>query len=365
MQATTILSKALAAALSLIVVAALGCQARGGPEALSDSDSEASTSGGPTTLGTTTSTVTTAASMTGGVSMGTDTSATSDGLCDNDGVCDEDAGENLANCLHDCATCDVDGVCDETHETPAVCPADCSATACELDGVLDRLHEQCDDNNRANNDACTATCSLNVCGDGFLNEDEGSAEECDDGDLDDGDGCDHLCVRERHTVFVTSESYRGSMAPAIGDLVGLELADAHCDELAASADLPGSYRAWLSAGAGSPGDRFGFPEGFAGRFETTTGEVVADGWEQLTSGALAHGIDRDESGALVDATPVWTNTTIGGAATGADDCDGWTSGDVQAAGAHGTSGEVDGGWTAGGVLPCSLLSRLYCVQVAE
>jgi cysteine-rich repeat protein len=46
--------------------------------------------------------------------------------------------------------------------------------------------EQCDDGNRENGDGCEATCTLTpVCGDCIVSGDE----ECDDGNQDDGDGC--------------------------------------------------------------------------------------------------------------------------------------------------------------------------------
>src|SRR5690349_6118545 len=42
-------------------------------------------------------------------------------------------------------------------------------------GVVDK-GEQCDDGNLVDEDGCTSTCELNVCGDGFLDQ---GVEECD------------------------------------------------------------------------------------------------------------------------------------------------------------------------------------------
>ncbi|NVB37187.1 DUF4215 domain-containing protein [Pseudenhygromyxa sp. WMMC2535] len=84
--------------------------------------------------------------------------------------------------------------------------------------------EECDDQNESNSDECLDTCVLNVCGDGFIyegveacdpGEDEigpneacvpgcevnvcgdgftGPGEQCDDGNLIDGDGCNSDCT---------------------------------------------------------------------------------------------------------------------------------------------------------------------------
>ncbi len=62
------------------------------------------------------------------------------------------------------------------------------------DGIVD-AGEECDDGNLANGDGCSATCEVEtepVCGNGVV---EGS-EECDDGNLVNGDGCSSTCELE-------------------------------------------------------------------------------------------------------------------------------------------------------------------------
>jgi ELWxxDGT repeat protein/cysteine-rich repeat protein len=49
--------------------------------------------------------------------------------------------------------------------------------------------EQCDDGNLVDGDACEANCTLPRCGNGILDV----GEECDDGNLEDGDGCESSC----------------------------------------------------------------------------------------------------------------------------------------------------------------------------
>ena len=53
--------------------------------------------------------------------------------------------------------------------------------------------EQCDDGNLIDGDGCNANCRIEVCGDGTMQ----AVEECDDGNLIDGDGCDSSCRIEQ------------------------------------------------------------------------------------------------------------------------------------------------------------------------
>ncbi|HYS04489.1 MAG TPA: DUF4215 domain-containing protein [Candidatus Dormibacteraeota bacterium] len=58
-------------------------------------------------------------------------------------------------------------------------------------GVPDPF-EQCDDGNLLDGDSCSGACAATPCGNGTL---EGS-EQCDDGNLKSGDGCSETCRRE-------------------------------------------------------------------------------------------------------------------------------------------------------------------------
>ena len=53
--------------------------------------------------------------------------------------------------------------------------------------------EECDDGNIFNGDGCSAQCGDEICGNGTLNYDE----ECDDGNLVDSDGCSSICQSEQ------------------------------------------------------------------------------------------------------------------------------------------------------------------------
>ncbi len=62
------------------------------------------------------------------------------------------------------------------------------------DGTVDPT-EECDDGNLEAGDGCDADCNIeHVCGDGHLDP----GESCDDGNLEAGDGCDPTCFREAY-----------------------------------------------------------------------------------------------------------------------------------------------------------------------
>ena len=73
--------------------------------------------------------------------------------------------------------------------------AELSPVACG-DGTLD-VSEECDDGNVDNGDGCSAQCTIEiptgpVCGDGVVE----APEACDDGNILDGDGCSSVCTIE-------------------------------------------------------------------------------------------------------------------------------------------------------------------------
>ena len=64
--------------------------------------------------------------------------------------------------------------------------------ACGDSEVQPEFGEQCDDGNTVSGDGCTAACQDEFCGDNVLQ----SGEQCDDGNTSDGDGCDATCNDE-------------------------------------------------------------------------------------------------------------------------------------------------------------------------
>ncbi|HEY8377947.1 MAG TPA: DUF1554 domain-containing protein [Nannocystis sp.] len=193
------------------------------------------------------------------------------------------------------------------------------------------------------------------CGDGVVDP----GEQCDDGNLVDGDGCDSCILKFLH-VFVTSATYPG-------DLGGLEGADKLCNLHAKNAGLAGAYRAWLATFAGDePKLRFK-PQSVAYRLPDNK-TVVADNFESLLEVGLGHPIDQTEYGDKLDTNDaecstdhgVWTGLLNNGNSLGAN-CSAWTS---SAFVNVGNAGHFDqpANWSSACNAPCNRPLRLYCFE---
>ncbi|MFT3694579.1 MAG: DUF4215 domain-containing protein [Kofleriaceae bacterium] len=142
------------------------------------------------------------------------------GVIDSGEECDDGDGINTNDCTNNCkiATCG-DGIVDSSgnHKEEcdggsgagpvetAACNSDCTLAKCG-DGKVnlhfkpDGTHpEQCDlgtvsgVNQNANDNDCTASCLINVCGDGLQDTIGSHQELCDDGNLNEHDSCNTLC----------------------------------------------------------------------------------------------------------------------------------------------------------------------------
>ena len=147
------------------------------------------------------------------------------------------------------------------------------------------------------------------------------------------------------------------------NLHDLDGADIECHKLALQSGhpRPTSFKTWLSTESSSPATRF-FRS--PGRYVLVTGEVVAESWDDLTDGALAHGIDRTIDGKLLFERPVWTNTRTDGETWGDDKhCEHWSSDDVNLVSRVGASGYADSAWTDAVMdVTCAATATLYCFQ---
>jgi hypothetical protein len=175
---------------------------------------------------------------------------------------------------------------------------------------------------------------------------------CPTGECCGGDGTCGSCL-----VFVSSSSHDG-------DLGGLSGADAICQDLADDAGLPGAYMAWLSDSSDSPNSRFVHA---TVPYVLVDGTITAANWAALTSGALAHGLERTETGDLAPAQNIWTNTLAGGTPGGAaadGHCEGWTTATASPVvqGNTGFATLTTESWTLWGNKGCDNSWRLYCVQ---
>ncbi len=103
-------------------------------------------------------------------------------------VCGDGARHDL------CEICDAGAANSDT--TPDACRTDCRPAHCG-DGTIDTA-EDCDDGNSDDCDGCSATCSAETglpCGDGIPFP--GCGQSCDDGNVIDRDGCSATCELER------------------------------------------------------------------------------------------------------------------------------------------------------------------------
>jgi hypothetical protein len=148
-----------------------------------------------------------------------------------------------------------------------------------------------------------------------------------------------------------------------GNLGGLTGADSICQQRAQAANLPGTYKAWLSDTTGSPATRFvQSPD----PYQLVDGTQVAANYAALTDGALDAAIAKTESGATLSSISfnaiAWTNTrTDGTAQPDPSHCANWSS-DRIGLGAAGLAYASDGTWTAAAGGQCNEYFRLYCFQ---
>jgi hypothetical protein len=182
-------------------------------------------------------------------------------------------------------------------------------------------------------------------------------EECDDGNKDAADGCDQ-CSADRRTVFVTGGTYKG-------DLGGLAMADAKCQDLADAAGLGGQFKAWLSTPMDPVSARIG--AGFNGIYQLPKGKqidepLIAVGWGELISGSLKHPINRDQAGITVGQLFVWTGTGAKGDSL-TKNCALWGSSMFSDEGQVGDSGAQDSTWTNNSTAKCGISAGLYCFEV--
>lgn len=172
-------------------------------------------------------------------------------------------------------------------------------------------------------------------------------------------------------VFLTSEKFSGNLGGVAG-------ADGHCNRLAESAGLPGTFMAWVGTEVDFPANRFtrlATPK----RYVDTQGRTIADGWGDLTDGSLDRFIVTDENGTDLgylrpSKLSTWTAVKPDGtywnpparySSENNTTCSDWTS--TSNNGPTGsTKNGITGAWTSWyPSASCSAYStrhRLYCFQ---
>jgi hypothetical protein len=198
-----------------------------------------------------------------------------------------------------------------------------------------------------------------MCGDGIVDP---LTEECDEGSPEPTFLCNTNCRRTFFVVFITSNTISGAHA-------GLTGADALCQAEAAAADLPGSYRAWLSDTKTGPKSRFG--KSLGRPYFRLDGVKIAANWDVLVSNGPAVPISVTALGETLAGQTVcvddvvWTGTGPDGLPSGDMFCAEWTNPDSDMSVVVGSALTApSAAWTNCGTLSCGAQARLYCFEQA-
>jgi hypothetical protein len=158
-------------------------------------------------------------------------------------------------------------------------------------------------------------------------------------------------------VFVTSATY-------MGNLGGLEGADATCQAHADAAGLDGEFKAWLSTAVESAAERLTQATVPYARVDDVQ---VAANWNDLVDGLLAAPISLDENGTPYTINRVWTGTAPNGSHL-PPDCQGWhadqaaTEQPSATQGKNGVPNETGEAWTGFDAAGCQGRFPIYCVE---
>jgi hypothetical protein len=167
---------------------------------------------------------------------------------------------------------------------------------------------------------------------------------------------------------VTSEFFGGR------ELGGLAGANERCQQLARSARLPGTYKAWLSDANTDQSPANAMTHSM-GPYTLVNGPMIANNWDDLIDGALLSPINRNEQGEQVVGTSfvckggeVWSGTTAEGTPMGTRgsfsfDCNGWSAIPLDSAGHTGSLLYSDVSWTnACLTFECEQRLPIYCFE---
>jgi hypothetical protein len=164
------------------------------------------------------------------------------------------------------------------------------------------------------------------------------------------------CGGRACSVFLTSTRHNGNLGGVAGG-------DAICQTRADAAGLGGNFKAWLSDDSDSPASRFSRA---TTPYVLPNGTRIANDWNDLTDGSIAHHIDVTELGASVSGIKtVWTRTFPNGESASfslGPDCQAWSN---ASSGHFGTNGLHEGSlslWSFIGASSCNAQLRLYCFQ---
>lgn len=154
-------------------------------------------------------------------------------------------------------------------------------------------------------------------------------------------------------VFVTQAISNGNHGGVAG-------ADATCQSEAATAGLPGTYKAWISDDTSTPNNSF---TKYGADYVLTDGTVIANGWTDLTDGTIDNAINvyANSVSYTTGITAVMTNTnTSGNAVSASNTCSNFTIGFGSVN--IGLLSDTNSFWTLRTNNSCGNSARLYCFQ---
>jgi len=153
-------------------------------------------------------------------------------------------------------------------------------------------------------------------------------------------------------VFVSSNAIDGNE----GNVAAM---DAVCQARAVARNLAGTWRAWASQTNNSVAMRF---TQAAVPYRLLDGSTIANNWNDLIDGVLAHSINvLDDGTVAATALDVWTGTMITGGVAPFT-CTDWTTNSPTVTGNIGRTNLADNGWTFFQDQFCNFSLRVYCFE---
>lgn len=157
-------------------------------------------------------------------------------------------------------------------------------------------------------------------------------------------------------VFVTSTTYTGNFG-------GTTVADAQCQIRADTANLDGTWKAWVNGAPNDVNSRF---TQATVPYKLIDGTVIANNWNDLIDSSINNPINKDEFGVVVPSSNVWTGgTTSWIQAPNTHRCSGGATGewnDTTVSGAAGLTTATNSYWWYESTRACTLQHRLYCFE---
>lgn len=160
-------------------------------------------------------------------------------------------------------------------------------------------------------------------------------------------------------VFTTApnEYYIGTTT---GKFQGLAGADAICQNRANTANLGGTWRAWLSSSTVSAAQRLTHS---TGPYQLIDGTPIANDWTELTSGTLQNKISENELAQTWTSAVTWTSTNPDGTAIASATCADFTVASSSVTVNYGINDYVNGRWTKELITTtCADHMGFYCIE---